>query len=132
MDYCLRGQPHHITCLLYPSIAPCIQKPKGFSLSYPSICQMWFGPSILYSLLCKRCLDLAATPSGSVIFKSSLTVSWSTIRLYLFINLQVISLYPNLLPLPRNSHSIARQILSILERLRILPKPRLFRILFSC
>lgn len=28
----------HIIRLLYPSMPPCIQKPNGFSLSYPSMC----------------------------------------------------------------------------------------------
>ena len=41
---------NHIIRRLYPSMAPCTQKPKGFNLSNPSICHRWFGPFVLYCL----------------------------------------------------------------------------------
>ena len=70
-------QPHNSSTVPVDA-SICIQKPNGFSLSYPSMCHKRFGPSVLYCRRSNQCFDLASTPSGSRISNRFLPVSLST------------------------------------------------------
>lgn len=63
---------HHM-CWLYQLMAPWIQKPNSFNLSYPSRCHVKLGPAATYFLLFNCFLDRSSTPSGS----SPFTKCWS-------------------------------------------------------
>lgn len=54
---------NHRIFLLKPHIQPCMQSPNGFSLSYPSMCHVKFGPGTLYDRLMNLLAVLCSTPS---------------------------------------------------------------------
>ena len=55
----------HIIRLLHPSIQQWTGNTKGFNLSYPSTCHVWFGPGEEYRRLCNARDLLCSQPSGS-------------------------------------------------------------------
>ena len=55
----------HIIRLLHPSIQQWTGNPKGFNLSYPSTCHVWFGPGEEYRRLCNARDLLCSQPCGS-------------------------------------------------------------------
>lgn len=65
-----------MTIRLNPSIHPCMEKPYGSSLSYPSVCHAIFGPGFLYSPRFKRYAFLSWEPAGSSSRQSSSTTLW--------------------------------------------------------
>ena len=59
---------------------PCIRKPKGFSLSYPSICHAQSGPLEKHLRRQSACFLRISTPCGSVAF--TITCTFSLLTLY--------------------------------------------------
>ena len=113
----------HMIFLEYPSMQPCIQNPYGFSLSYPSMCQIKFGPFAWYCRLWSLCLERLSTPSGSNILNAFRTNSLLTDNLWFTTSFCHILLYPTTLPLLFNSSSMASTTSSKLVKRR---RPRFF------
>ena len=67
----------HSTLLLYPSIHSRMLKPNSFSLSLPSMCHNWFGPSTQHFRLWNWCSCVNETSSGFNDFSAVRTVSVS-------------------------------------------------------
>ena len=113
---------HHM-CWLYQLMAPWIQKPNSFNLSYPSGCHVKLGPAATYFLLFNCFLDRSSTPSGSSPFTKCWSVSLSIRNLWSLRRRWCICQYQIQLPLDCNSWSIASTTLSTRDWIFFLQSP---------
>ena len=89
-----------------PSTQPCTLNPNGFNLSWPSICQMKFGPFVRYARRRNLFFRLVSIPSGLSSFREVVTLALLTI-IPLFLILAYILRYPTKQPLLPSSFSMA-------------------------